>query len=77
MSSNIAGEDYYPIWIDLTFSANNSEQNISVRIIDDHSPEPDESFYVVVNSANEETCVGGRHAMVTIIDEDTGEEVLI
>ena len=72
---NLAGEDYYPVWIDLAFSADNSEQNISVHIIDDLIPEPDESFYIVVNSSDEENCVGGRHAIVMIIDD--GEEGLL
>ena len=69
MSSNIAGQDYSPVWINLTFNASNTEQNITVHIIDDLIPEPDESFYIVVDSSDPEICVGGRHARVTIIDD--------
>ena len=67
-----AGEDYYPTSMDLTFSAENPVQSITVHIIDDLDAEPDESFYVLVNSSDD-NCVAGRPARVTIIDD--GEKI--
>ena len=55
--------------MDLTFSAENPQQNFTVHIIDDRISEPDESFSVVVNSSDD-NCVTGRPATVTIIDSD-------
>ena len=65
-----AGEDYFPAWIDLTFSAENPEQNITVHVINDLISEADEIFSVVVNSSDD-NCVAGRPARVTITDSDS------
>ena len=69
ISLSSAGEDYFPAWIDLTFSAENPEQNITVHVIDDLISEADEIFSILVNSSDD-NCVAGRPARVTITDSD-------
>lgn len=64
-----ADVDYIPVWVDRTFSADNSNQSVCIEIIDDDSSELDESFYVLVDTSDP-GCIGSNHTRVTIIDDD-------
>lgn len=45
-----AGSDFVPILESVTFSANQSEVNVTVRILDDKEPERAESLFVELSS---------------------------
>lgn len=45
-----AGNDFVPVMDSVTFSANQSETNVSVRILDDKDPERAESVFVELSS---------------------------
>lgn len=67
-------EDYVHIDEIITFSANQAEHEVHIRIIDDHGWEPDEDFYVDLYDPTtvERTKLVGRdtESRVTILDDD-------
>lgn len=59
------GEDFVPIWTELTFNSMVARQSVSISIIDDRIQEGEEHFNVMVTSVDPR-CVPGRPATVTI-----------
>ena len=67
----IANSDYTPVSDTLTFTAGDTEQTISVAVLDDTVGENLESFTVRLSSASGATIRDGSGS-VTIIDDDAG-----
>ncbi|NEV62829.1 Calx-beta domain-containing protein, partial [Thiorhodococcus minor] len=63
-----AGSDYTTTSGTLSFLAGESEQTVTVPILDDATPEPSESFGVQLTSADTNAATG----TVTILDDDSG-----
>ncbi|MGI9213016.1 MAG: Calx-beta domain-containing protein, partial [Methylococcaceae bacterium] len=64
-----AGSDYQPVTVPLIFNPGVTYQEIRIPIVGDNVAEADETFQVVLNSA-QHASVGGSPAQVTIRNDD-------
>src|SRR5213078_198155 len=65
-----AGSDYNAVSGTLTFAKNQMSKTILVPVIGDRVPEPDEYFFVRLDSAKAGAKIANGQAVVTIVDDE-------
>ena len=69
-----SGSDYLPIGGQVTFAPGQSQQTVNVAVIGDTAIEEDEHFYVSLYNA-QNAFVADSQALVTIVDDDTAQDM--
>lgn len=73
------GDDFTPVGGTLTFTPQTSrvQAQVSIPINPDSSPEPNEFFFVRIDTASFGASLADREATVTLVDDDPGSSLIL